>query len=98
MRRSRTASSRLYVGAGVAFADADRFEFEDAETGDFSEPVDSEISWVANAGLNFNFTPSFGAALDAKYIPYEATAGDGEEQLNLEINPLLISAGVRFRL
>lgn len=87
-----------YLGAGVAFADADEFEFEDAESGEeFSEPVDSEVTFVANAGLNFNFSPSFGAAIDAKYMPYEATAGADEDQLDLEINPLLISAGVRFR-
>lgn len=95
----RTSMISPYLGAGVAYLDADDFEIVDPEFGDTtSVPVDSEVTWVANAGLNLNFTPRIGAALDAKYIAYEPTSGEtAEDELDLELNPLMISAGVRFR-
>lgn len=86
-----------YVGAGVAYFDADDLEVVDAVEEEETElPVDSEASWVANAGVNFNFG-RLALALDAKYAPYEPSVGTGEDEEDLSLNPLSLSAGLRFR-
>lgn len=86
-----------YVGAGVAYFDADDLELaDDVEDEETEVPVDSEASWVANAGVNFNFG-RIALAVDAKYAPYEPTVGTDEDEADLELNPLSFSAGLRFR-
>jgi outer membrane protein len=88
-----------YVGAGVAYFDADDFELDDdlLEPGDDpSVPVESDATWLANAGVTFNFG-RVALALDAKYSPYEPGTGENEDEGDIELDPLTLAAGVKFR-
>lgn len=89
-----------YVGAGAAWVLADDLESNDLDLLEIGAiEVDDEITYVLNAGLGVRLTRNFGLYLDGKYIPLEpATRAPGdEEDLDLEINPLIFSAGLRFR-
>ena len=87
-----------YIGGGAAMISGS-FDIDD----EFADPEDptvvdfeSEITFVANAGIDFRFGPSFAIGVDAKYIPYEAVE-EGFEDEAIDLNPLIISAGVKFR-
>lgn len=94
-----------YVGAGAMYmmfdslSDArlaglglDRIEF-----GDKAAPM-------ANAGIAFAIVRNFAVGVDAKYAPLKtwsrarfASDGTLSEPVDIKINPLIVSAGVRFR-
>jgi outer membrane protein len=87
-----------YVGAGVAYVLADDLSSEDFDlAGIGTVDIGNEFTWNANAGLDIWVYRSFGVAIDGKYIALEpdAKAAGGSEKLKL--NPLVISAGVKFR-
>ncbi len=89
-----------YVGVGAAYVLADDIASDDLDQlGIGTIEVDDEITYVLNAGLGVRFTGNFGLYLDGKYVPLEpATRAPGdEEDFDLEINPLIVSAGLRFR-
>ncbi len=89
-----------YVGAGVAWVLAGDLESEDLDLLEIGKiELDDEITYVLNAGLGVRITDHFGLYLDGKYIPYEpATRAEGDEQdVDLEITPVIYSAGLRFR-
>lgn len=84
-----------YLGGGVAYVSGEA----GAITGDEIESTDleSELELLANAGLNLNFGRSFGIFVDGKYIVYEARGEGDSDGESLDINPLIISAGLKFR-
>lgn len=92
-----------YIGVGGGY-----ILFDDVEnTNDFDdidfERIDFEddIGLVANAGLKIGLSSSFGLYVDAKYIPLRANArpvfagSPGDEQ-EVNIDPLIIAAGISF--
>lgn len=90
----------FYIGAGGAYATFEDLESDDLLLGgvEFIE-IDDELTWLANAGLSIRLTQSLRLGLDAKWIPLETTAIDnlGRDEVDLELDPLLISGGVIFR-
>lgn len=89
-----------YVGAGVAWVLAGDLESEDLDLLEIGEvEVDDAFTYLLNAGLGIRFTETFGLYLDGKYIPLEpATRAEGDdEDVDIEINPVIFSAGVKFR-
>jgi outer membrane protein W len=89
-----------YVGAGIAHVIAGRLESTDLDLlGIGTVEVDDETTWHANAGINFRITPNFGIGVDAKYISLRAASRAAGEvaDVELELNPLIISLGARFR-
>ncbi|HYR28131.1 MAG TPA: OmpW family outer membrane protein [Thermoanaerobaculia bacterium] len=84
-----------YIGGGAAYISGeagsiDEDEFEAAD-------LENEIELLANAGLNVGLGRSFVVFLDGKYILYEARGeGDADDDA-IEINPLIISAGIKWR-
>jgi outer membrane protein W len=84
-----------YIGAGVAYISGeagalDEDEFESAD-------LENEIDFLVNAGLTVGLGRGFAVFLDGKYVMYEAI-GEGEpEEEALELNPLIIAAGIKFR-
>ncbi|HEY0592619.1 MAG TPA: OmpW family outer membrane protein [Thermoanaerobaculia bacterium] len=89
-----------YVGVGAAYVLADDLESDDLDELEIGAiEVDDEITYVLNAGLGVRLTDTFGLYLDGKYVPLEpATRAPGdEEDVDLEINPLIVSAGLRLR-
>lgn len=89
-----------YIGGGAAYMMADDLESVDLTgVGLGSIEIDDEVTFYANAGLGFQFTPGFGLALDARYIPYEPNSVStvtGTEE-DLELSPLILSGGIRLR-
>lgn len=98
---ARNSMISPYIGGGVALAMGDL----DVETeDDFGNPVeeelevDDEISWVANAGLDVNLGQRFALFGDVRYIRYHPDTEDDEgTAVALDLDPLVISAGVKFR-
>lgn len=91
-----------YIGAGAAyvlFDDVDNFDIDDTNLS--SVDIEDDVGLVVNVGLNVNFSRMIGLYLDAKYVPVEAAAdavflvGDGTST-DIEINPLMFSAGLRL--
>jgi outer membrane protein len=96
---ARDARVSPYVGAGVAYVLADDLESEDLDlAGIGTVNVDNEVTWTAQAGVNVNLTRRFAVALDAKYIAYQPKSApeDGDE-VELDLNPIVFSAGVKIR-
>lgn len=89
-----------YIGAGVAYVMADDLESDDlTNVGLGTIEIDDEVTWMANAGLGIQLTKSLGLALDARYIPVKPASTSsftGVEQ-DLELTPLIVSAGLRLR-
>lgn len=91
-----------YVGFGVAYVLFDDVDdprnLDDVEIR--SIDFDDDYGTVINAGLTFAVTRAIGINLDAKYVPTDAKArvrftdGAGDE-LEIDINPLILSAGIR---
>lgn len=77
-----------YVSGEVGFIDEDELETVDLE---------NEVDFLVNAGLNIGIGQSFSVYADGKYIMYEARGDGDEEEDALELNPLILSAGVKFR-
>ena len=95
-------SSRFdpYVGAGAAYVLGDDFFSSDLEfAGTGRIAVDNELTYYINAGIAFQITEGLGIVIDGRQIQYEPnTRSDvtGVEQ-ELEINPRILSAGLRLR-
>jgi opacity protein-like surface antigen len=84
-----------YIGGGVAYVSGeagsiDPDELEDAD-------LESEVEFLANAGLNVGLGKSFSVFLDGKYILYEARGEDDPDDESLDINPLILSGGIKWR-
>ena len=84
-----------YIGGGAAYisGEAGSIDVDEIEDAD----LENEFEWLANAGVNFNIGRSFGIFIDGKYILYEARGeGDSDDEA-VEINPLVIAGGIKFR-
>jgi outer membrane protein len=93
-----------YVGAGAAYV-----LFSDVDSvGDIDDSGVSKIDFkddaglAINAGLSFRFSPRFALNVDGKYIPVSSNAtatliGGGNTETKIDINPVMISAGLQFR-
>jgi len=93
-----------YIGAGVAYVLFDQVNDSgdlgdiDVETIDF----DDDAGLVLNAGLSIDITPRLAIYLDGKYVPVKSSAtatfatGPGTTT-DIDINPLIISAGLGFQ-
>jgi outer membrane protein W len=88
-----------YIGAGVARVTGEIDPTDDPEFPDEGGAVDleTELTWVANAGVNIALTNNIAIAADAKFISWEAMENNDPERVTLDVNPLVISAGVKVR-
>lgn len=92
----RDARVSPYAGIGAAFVTG-RFDIGnevEVEEVDF----DNDLTWVAHGGVAVKLTDRVSLTGDARYVAYEPTISDddGEEE-SVDLNPLMLSAGVRFR-
>lgn len=83
----------VYAGAGVAYVMTDDLDNVDAGT----VPIDNELTLAVGAGISYDFTPRIGAALDARYLPLTLRGEVDGESVDADMNPLLLSAGLRIR-
>lgn len=88
-----------YVGAGLAYVMIDDLESPDLDLiGTRVIEVDDVTTWLANAGFSFRVTRGIALGVDAKWISLTAdTTSNLGEEFELELDPLLISAGIIFR-
>jgi len=97
-----TGRSRIdpYVGAGAAYVMANDLHSEDLDVVGLGRiEIDSELTYYANAGIAFELTRGLGIVVDGRFVQYEPStqaAGTGEEE-DLDLSPLIVSAGLRFR-
>lgn len=84
-----------YIGGGAAYisGEAGSIDVDEIEDAD----LENEFEWLANAGVNFNIGSSFGLFIDGKYILYEARGEGDSEDDAVDINPLVIAGGIKFR-
>ncbi|HKO56430.1 MAG TPA: OmpW family outer membrane protein [Thermoanaerobaculia bacterium] len=83
----------FYVGGGLAQVMTSDLHIE-GET----VAVDDKTEPVFGAGATWDFTPRLGLALDARWMPLKLTGEtpDGS-RASVNLDPLLLSAGVRVR-
>ncbi|MBV9495238.1 MAG: outer membrane beta-barrel protein [Acidobacteria bacterium] len=92
-----------YIGAGAAYV-----LFDDID--DISEIDNSvqrinlkdDVGLAVNAGLGIMITPRFAITLDGKYVPLKSNARavfvtGPDSETKVDINPVIVSAGLTFR-
>ena len=84
-----------YIGGGAAYISGQAGSIDDDELEDVD--LENEIEFLANAGLNVGFGGRFVVFLDGKYIVYEARGEGDPEDDGIDLNPLIISGGIKLR-
>ncbi|HYK01156.1 MAG TPA: OmpW family outer membrane protein [Thermoanaerobaculia bacterium] len=83
-----------YVGAGLAYIQG---EFKGGEEVGESFSFEPDVEGVVNAGANIAITDSLAVGVDVKHIAWMPKAEDDEEAERLDVSPILVSAGLRYR-
>ncbi len=95
---SRSGFVDPYIGAGAAYVKAGDLNSSDlALSSAGSVSIEKKWGWAANAGVNVNFSHNIGLAIDGKYVPYKPNSTSAGSSLQLKLNPMILSAGVKFR-
>lgn len=84
-----------YIGAGAAYVSGQAGSISTDELEDAD--LKSEVEFLANAGVDLNIGRGFAIFLDGKYIPYEASSESENDDNSFEINPLILSGGIKFK-
>lgn len=84
-----------YIGGGVAYVSGEVGSIDEDELG--NADLENELDFLVNAGLNIGLGQGFAVYIDGKYVMYEARGDGDDESDSIDINPLIISAGVKFR-
>jgi opacity protein-like surface antigen len=84
-----------YIGGGVAYVSGDAGSIDEDELEDVD--LENELEFLANAGLNIGLGQRFAIFVDGKYILYEARGQGDSDGEALDVNPLIISGGVKIR-
>jgi outer membrane protein W len=84
-----------YIGGGAAYVSGEAGAIDEAELEDTD--LESEFEFLANAGINIGLGRGFAVFLDGKYILYEARGEGDSDGEALDINPLILSGGIKFR-
>lgn len=85
-----------YVGGGVARLSGD-FEAIDDPDNVESFDLEPEIAFAASVGANIRLTENLFLTADLKYIPWSAVAEDDPDGESLDIDPSLLSIGMKVR-
>lgn len=84
-----------YIGGGVAYISGEAGSIDQGELE--ATDLENELEFLVNAGLNLRLGRSFGLFLDGKYIMYEARGEGDPDDEALELNPLVIAGGIKWR-
>lgn len=87
-----------YIGGGAAYFQNARVEPAEDSFGEDTETVKfkNKFGYSANAGINLAITRGMTLAIDARYTPYDAEES-GDSSGSVGLDPLTISAGIRFK-
>jgi opacity protein-like surface antigen len=83
----------VYAGAGAVWALVDDLRNDDVGR----VPIDADVTPTLGAGLTYDFARRAGMVLDARYLPLSLRANVEGETINADMNPLLLSIGLRLR-
>lgn len=93
-----------YIGVGVGYVLVDDLESrDDVQQIEFDRvELEDDYGVVFNLGFSFDLMSALALNVDAKYIPVESAAtvvflAGPEEQGEIEVNPLILSAGLSFQ-
>jgi outer membrane protein len=86
-----------YVGMGVAYLIFDEFSSKDPSLDLSDVDIRNDYGAVFNAGLTFEFGFGFAVMGDIKYVPVENTITTTIGETKIDLNPLIVSAGVAVR-
>ena len=92
---ARTAMLSPYIGGGVAYTSGKAGSIDQAELEDTD--LENAVDFLANAGVNLRLGRSFIVFLDGKYVMYEARGENDPDDESIEINPLILAGGIKFR-
>jgi outer membrane protein W len=84
-----------YIGGGAAYISGEAGSIDEDELGDTD--LENEVEFLANAGINVGLGRGFAVFLDGKYIVYEARGEGDDEGDAIDINPLILSGGIKWR-
>ena len=86
-----------YIGAGVAYLIFDEFSSKDPNLDVSDVDIRNDYGAVLNVGFSYEFGYGFAVIGDAKYVPSsnEITTNIGDAKVDL--NPLILSAGLMIR-
>ena len=84
----------VYIGGGAAYVMTNDLTTEDGRV-----TIDDEVAGVVGAGVTYDFSQRWGVAVDVRYIPLSIRGrpGPDEESIDADVDPLLVSAGLRIR-
>jgi outer membrane protein W len=84
-----------YVGAGVAYVSGEAGALDEDELG--ATDLANEVDFLVNAGLNLGLGRGLAIFVDGKYVMYAANGENDPDEDALDINPLIVSAGIKLR-
>jgi opacity protein-like surface antigen len=90
----RAHFGHVYVGGGVAYVLTNDLDTEDGHVA-----LDNEVAGVVGAGVTYDFSRRWGVALDVRYIPLSISGrpAPDDDRIDADVDPLLLSAGLRIR-
>lgn len=95
---ARRRVGNFYAGVGVAYVKASALSSGDLDSlGIGRVDVQSKVCWLANAGVIFPLR-SFSVIIDGRYFDYRPESGPPDGRVRLNLKPLVLSAGLRFKL
>jgi outer membrane protein W len=86
-----------YAGGGIAAVGGEIDAAPDFEDGEDSFELETETTWVAGLGADVKITQRWVINLDLRYMPWNARAEGDDIEDAVEIDPMIVSAGIRFR-
>lgn len=94
------AAFDMHIGAGAAYVLAGDLDSADIRAEGLTPiEIGNELTTVVGAGITYDLGSRWGIALDARYLPLSlgGRPDPNEERIETSLDPLLVSAGLRFR-
>jgi len=87
-----------YVGAGAAYVFTENLSSPDLDaSGIGTVDIKNGFAPLANAGINVGIGHNLAVAFDFKYLRFRPDSGPADARVRLDLNPLIMAAGLRFR-
>jgi len=93
-----SGSLDVYAGPGIAYVSAGDLKSNDlAAAGITSVDIDTQTSWLVNAGGAFKFGHGVAIGVDGKYVHYEPDSSSaGGDVVALKLDPLTVGLTLKF--
>lgn len=86
--------NHVYAGAGIAYVKASELSSADLDAAGIGPiDVESKACWLANAGVNVGRF-----FIDGKYLNYRPQSTAAGNRVRLDLKPVVLSFGLRFKL